>query len=260
MEKIEIQKYLCGQTATQASKALEKWLWETEGDRSYLKMMRYRVAGNAKDACTDIYYIGMQGDNCVARLWNGWGKHAGAAGNFGNFLIQEDYRGGGLSRRMLDLWYEDLMQRADRPIGLFCSAAHEWLIGYYGRYGFRRAFDSKDHIRLYMPLGNSPEDFAQLCEDYYQSAKQLRICPTSVQWRHEIDCLLHFALEAAGEDFGLPGAPSLEAVLMKPELGTAELLMTEKDRPVGWAFTPPGGVRQWQIHPAFCKQFKEIVG
>lgn len=254
MEEIKIQKYLCGQPETAASKALAQWLWETQSDRSYLAMMRYRVAGYAADVCTDTYYIGMQGDNCVARLWNGWGKHKGAVGNFGNFLIKEECRGGGLSRKMLDMWYEELMQRNDQPIGLFCSAAHEWLIEYYGRYGFCRAFESDDHIRLYCPLGNSPAKFPELCEDYYQSASRLRICPATVQWRHEIDCLLHFVLEAAGETFGFPEAPSLEAVLMNPKLGTAELLMTEKDRPVGWAFTPPGGVRKWQVHPRFRSQ------
>ena len=53
MEEITLHKYRCGEPETSARQALSQWLWETESDRSYLSMMRYRVAGKAADVCTD---------------------------------------------------------------------------------------------------------------------------------------------------------------------------------------------------------------
>lgn len=256
---MHIVKYCCGDPQNEASQAFGDWLQETQTDKSYHAMMRYRVAGRVADECTDIYFLAMQDGEIAARLWNGWGKHPNAVGNFGNFLIREEFRGGGLSKKMLDAWYEDLMQRDDRPLGLFCSVGQPWLIGYYGRYGFRVAVKDDSHMRLYMPLDGSPEDFRELCSAYYEPAETLTVCPATAQWRHEIDCLLQFAMDAVKEPFGFETAPTLEAVLMKPELGKAELLFTGKNRPVGWSFTPPGGPKQWQIHPAYRGQWQQLA-
>ena len=257
---MHIVKYCCGQPQNEASLAFQNWLVETRVDRSYHAMMEYRVAGRAAEDCVDTYFLAMEQDRAVARLWNGWGKHPHAAGNFGNFLIREEFRGGGLSRKMLDAWYEDLMGRQDRPLGLFCSVGQPWLIDYYGRYGFRVAVRDENHMRLYKPLDGSPEDFRELCEDYYRPTQSLTVRPATVEWRHEIDCLLQFAMDAVGVPFGFENAPTLEAVLMKPELGQAELLFTLENRPVGWSFTPPGGAKQWQIHPVYRGQWEIIHG
>lgn len=257
---MHIVKYCCGQPQNEASLAFQNWLEETKVDRSYHAMMGYRVAGKAAEICTDTYFLAMEEGEVVARLWHGWGKHPCAAGNFGNFLIREAFRGGGLSKKMLDAWYEDLMGRQDRPLGLFCSVGQPWLIDYYGRYGFRVAVRDAGHMRLYKPLDGSPEDFRELCEEYYCPAQTLTVRPATVEWRHEIDCLLQFAMDGMGKTFGFENAPTLEAVLMKPELGEAELLFTDKNRPVGWSFTPPGGAKQWQIHPAYRGQWEIIHG
>lgn len=255
---MHIVKYCCGEPQNEASQAFGNWLAETKTDRSYHAMMQHRVAGLAAKECTDTYFLAMEAGKAVARLWNGWGNHSNAAGNFGNFLIREEFRGGGLSKKMLDAWYEDIMQRQNRPLGLFCSVGQPWLIDYYGRYGFRVAVRDDGHMRLYKPLGDSPEDFWELCENYYSDAQSFTVRPAAVEWRHEIDCMLQFYMDMVGEPFGFAEAPSLEAVLMKPELGKAELLFTEKNRPVGWAFTPSGGEKTWQIHPSFRKQFEEM--
>lgn len=257
MSQIAIERYLCGQPQTEASKALARWLDATETDRSYLPMMQYRVAGNAAVQCKDIYYIAVQDGKAVSRLWNGWGKHPHAVGNFGNFVTVEALQGQGVGRKMLQSWYEDLQQQPDCPIGLFCSARNGFLIDLYARYGFRQAVIKPNSSLLYKPLGDSPADFAELCEDYYCEAQTLTVRPAQVQWRHEIDCLLKFSLAACGEGFGLPGCNSLEETIVWPERGSASLLFTEKNRPVGWSFTPVGGQTQWQIHPKYRKQFKE---
>lgn len=251
---MEVFRYLCGDPQTKASCALGAWLNETDTDRSYLPMMQYRVAGRAADVCKDIYYIAMEGDRILSRHWNGWGKHPNAVGNFGNFMTREEARGQGIGRRLLDMWYEDLMQQPDRPLGLFCSAKNGYLIDLYGGYGFTQAVIKPTFSMLYMPLDGSPPTFPELCEEYYCEARELTVRPASVQWRHEIDCLLKFALAAEGESFGLPGCKSLEEAIVWPHIGDAQLLFTEKNRPVGWSFTGPDGVTHWQLHPRYRTQ------
>lgn len=253
--QITVQRYLCGQAPTVASKALGAWLDATETDRSYLPMMQYRVAGKAAQMCEDVYFIAMLDGEILSRLWHGWGKHPNAVGNFGNFLTKEEAQGQGIGRMMLDAWYEDLMQREDRPMGLFCSAKNNFLIDLYARYGFRQAVIKPTFSMLYKPLDGSPADFNELCEDYYCEAKELIVLPATVEWRHEIDCLLKFSMAAAGEHFGLPGCGTLEESIVWPEKGSAEILFTEKNRPVGWSYTPAGGEKQWQIHPKYRKLF-----
>ena len=90
MPQVELYCYVCGEPQTKASRALMDWLNETETDRSYLPMMKHRVAGKAADACHDTYYIAMEGDEIISRLWHGWGKHPNAVGNFGNFMTKEE--------------------------------------------------------------------------------------------------------------------------------------------------------------------------
>lgn len=257
MAQIEFSRFLCGTPETKASMALSQWLSETDTDRSYLPMMQHRVSGKAANDCKDIYYIAMEGDIAVSRLWNGWGKHPGAVGNFGNFMTLDEVQGRGIGRKLLNMWYEDLMEQPDRPIGLFCSAKNGYLIDLYGGYGFTQAVIKPTFSMLYKPLDGSPADFQSLCEEYYCKAEKLTVRPATVQWRHEIDCLLKFSLAAEGESFGLPGCKTLEEAIVWPHIGTAQLLFTEKDRPVGWSFTGPDGITHWQIHPRYREQFSE---
>lgn len=259
MQCVSLERFVCGQKQTEGAKALENWLSETDTDRSYLPMMQYRVAGKAAEQCKDIYYIAMDGQGIISRLWNGWGKHPDAVGNFGNFLTLERAQGKGIGRKLLNMWHEDLMQQKDRPLGLFCSAKNGYLIDLYGGYGFTQAVIKPGYSMLYKPLNGSPAVFAELCEDYYCTAKSLTVQPATVQWRHEIDCLLKFCLAAEGESFGLPGCKTLEEVLVWPHIGTAHLLFTEKNRPIGWSFTAPGGETHWQIHPKYRKLFEETA-
>lgn len=253
MAPVTVECYRCGQPQTDASRALDSWLASTETDHSFLPMMRCRIAGQANGECEDIYYIAIEDGKVLARLWNGWGRHENAVGNWGNFMTVEAARGKGIGRLLLDTWYEDLQQYGQLPLGLFCSAG-AGLIDLYGRYGFTRAIPGRG--MLYKPLGNSPTDFRELCEGYYCTAKQLTVRPATVQWRHEIDCLLKFSLSAHGEAFGLPGCKSLEEAIVWPHIGQASLVFTKKNRPVGWGFTGRDGKTHWQLHPVYRSQFE----
>jgi GNAT superfamily N-acetyltransferase len=251
-----IERFSCDQPQSEASRALAAWLDATDTDRSYLPMMQYRVAGKAAQQCEDIYYIAMQDGKAISRLWHGWGRHPNAVGNFGNFMTLEELRGQGIGRKMLDTWYEDLNSRTDRPLGLFCSSLNGYRVEMYRRYGFTQAVIMPSSSFLYKPLNGSPENFRELCEEYYCSANTLTVRPATVEWRHEIDCLLKYTLTDLGIKFGLPGCASLEETIVWPEKGTGQTLFTEKNRPVGWSFTPTGGETVWQIHPKFQAQFE----
>ncbi|MBR4863304.1 MAG: hypothetical protein IKU07_01905 [Oscillospiraceae bacterium] len=257
MENVAFYRYRCGEKPTLASRALADWLASTETDRSYLPMMQLRVAGKAAAVCTDTYYIAMEGKEILSRHWHGWGKHPNAVGNFGNFMTKEAARGKGIGRKMLDMWYEDLSFEQEQPIGLFCSAMNGYLIDLYGGYGFTQAVIKPTFSMLYKPLGDSPATFDELCHNYYAVAEKLTVKPADIQWRHEIDCLLKFAMSARGETFGLPGCKTLEESIVWPHIGDAQIVFTEKDRPVGWSFTGADGITHWQIHPDFKEQFED---
>jgi len=258
MSQVELYRYVCGEAQTAASQALMDWLNETETDRSYLPMMQHRVSGKAAEHCNDTYYIAMQDGQIISRLWHGWGRHPHAVGNFGNFLTKDEFRGMGVGRKLLDLWYEDLMTQKERPIGLFCSTLNGFRVEMYRRYGFTQAVILEKSSMLYKPLDDSPGTFAELCEDYYCDTKSLTVRPAAIEWRHEIDLLLKFALMAEGEKLGLPGCSFVEETVVWPHIGTAELVFTDKNRPVGWSFTGNDGITHWQIHPKYRKQFSEM--
>ena len=220
-----------GQNA--AGKSLARMLAKESPGKSYADVMRLRVAGALSDVCSDTYFVALDGDKCVSRLWNGWGTHEGAIGNFGNFLTLESHRGQGIGTRLLEMWYADLQSRNDLPLGLFCTSAPRAALMYAG-YGMRPIENGATYGPSYMPLGESPASFADFCDAYYQPADLLISRPASFAYRHEIDCLLRFALLAHGESLGIGEIPSAEyAILYAPD--RAHMLFTESGRCVGWS-------------------------
>ena len=79
--------------------------------------------------------------------------------------------------------------------------------------------------------------------------------PGNAEYRHEVDCLLYFALREQEEPFGLPGISSYEAALMllksDPQAGVLERIAISNGHTVGWSFTFPDGKRQMQLHPKY---------
>ena len=197
----------------------------------YMDMLKLRIKGGAAEECCDNYYLVTEQGKCLCRLWSGWGRHQGAIGNFGNFHTLEERRGQGIGRRALTLWYEDVTTRPDAPPALFCTSHRVATI--YFPYGFRPAVTGTENGPLYLPLGDSPATFRQFCERYYEPAEYLFSRPATLEWRHEIDCLLKFALLEHGRDFGIGKAGSLEEVLLCHG-GDARLLFTPNQKCVGW--------------------------
>ena len=232
------------QGMTEAGQALAFMLSDEAPGKSYADAMRARVTGTLVKECTDTYFVALDGDKCVSRLWYGWGTHADAIGNFGNFLTLEQYRGQGIGTRLLETWYADLQGRSDLPLGLFCTSAPKAARMYEG-YGMRPIDSQASYGPSYMPLGDSPASFADFCEDYYQPSNLLISRPATFAYRHEIDCLLKFALLVRGASLGIGDVPSAEhAILYAP--ARTQLLFTESERCVGWSVDG-----QVQVYPLY---------
>ena len=234
------------QGITEAGQALARMLADESPGTSYAEVMRRRVSGALAGECHDTYFVALDGDACVSRLWNGWGKHKGAIGNFGNFFTLEPYRGQGIGTRLLELWYADLQACDDKPLALFCTSAPK-AAPMYARYGMRPIDPNATHGPSFMPLGNSPDDFEVFCDMYYQPTSVLIARPATFEWRHEIDLLLKFALLQRGLPFGFDGMPTLEQALLSAPDKTV-LLFTQEGRCVGWRCEG-----QVQIYPAYEK-------
>ena len=236
------EKYDPAVRGTVAERAIFDMMKDVQG-KSYADMIRLRISGRAAEECEDTYFVALEGGKCMSRLWNGWGRHKDAIGNFGNFLTAEEARGTGVGRELLRMWLQDLEEKAEKPLALFCSA-YENIAPIYFPYGFRVAV-SKGTVRyLYKPVGDSPETFQEFCALYYRPSAVLHRRPASIGWRHEIDCLLKFARADRGLDFGFDGINLEAALLYHP--GKAELLFAECGRCVGWMFAG-----EKQVHPDY---------
>lgn len=243
--------------AIRAAVSLDALLQTEKPDQSYSQMMRSRLAGNAARWCDDTYFLASENGICVSRLWYGWGRHPDAVGNFGNFKTDPAFRGKGIGATLLEHWFADLANRSqgERPIALFCTSAQSMIDRHYGKYGFRPAITPGCGGPTYCPLGDAPETFAEFCEDYYRPGNNLRFVAGDIGWRHEIDCLLRFALMAENKDFGLPSAQSYEEawlhVRANPRCGKLECILDAHGHAVGWAFTPQGRPREICLHSRY---------
>ena len=242
---MELERIVPGQIQTAGYTALEDIVRDYKPGEIHSDTIRLRVSGGLTHLCQDTYYIAHEDGLCLSRLWNGWARdRKETVGNFGNFLTLDQARGRGIGKQVLQLWYADLSEREDRPLALFCSAKARAAKLYFP-YGFQTAIKGAEEGPLFLPLADPSWDFRAFCDMYYQPADCLVCHPADFGWRHEIDCLLNFALRCAGESFGLGETIRLEqALLYYPQ--RAKLYFTPRGRCVGWAVDD---VRQ--LHPAY---------
>ena len=253
IKSIKIDKFICGDARSLAQReaqiSLAKMLKDENIGTSYADMMRYRISNKAANNCADTYYVAHEGEKAYSRLWNGWGKHEEAIGNFGNFVTLEEIRGQGLGHRMLEFWHDDVKNRSDLPLCFLCMGDRRAAKLYFP-YGFGTIEKGAEWGPLFMPLGDSPADFGEFCDLYYQPSPLIFRRKATVEWRHEIDCLLKYSLWCMGFDHTINGKILEQALLYSPE--AADLLFTEDNKCVGWMLD--GTVR---VHPIYSKS--EIV-
>ena len=244
--------YVPGLSESSRGEALKAAIADLDPGVPYADMMRLRIGGGAASECRDVYYLCTNENNSlISRLWMGWGKHDRAVGNWGNFFTFPEFRGQGIGRRMLKLWHKDVHTRADAPIALFCTVGDEGLTKLYEPYGFRPALKGAKSGPLYCPLGNSPASFQEFCEDYFKPAKGLVFKKATLEWRHEIDCLLKFAMLDMGLDYLPEGMVSLEASLLANGAKRIDIIFTDSNIPVGLARVRDGGKCDVSIHPSY---------
>ena len=226
--------YKPGESPSVACAALEEMMREVDVGVSYADTIRLRLSGALADQCNDTYYVALDGDRALARHWNGWGKHPDAIGNWGNFYTDAACRGQGIGGALLRFWEEDFNAREDLPLCFLCSAATRELVAWYSKFGFRVAIEGTEFGALYMPIGNSPSSFREFYTGYYKPSAVLYHKRATFEHRHEIDCLLRFALRDLGASFGIGECTSLEsALLYYPE--RAGLLFSLDGHCVGWS-------------------------
>lgn len=247
---MEFVKVIIDGNSSNALNALREHIKTLDKKLSYAKMMEYRTNGMAKHECVDTYYIAYENGKMLSRLWNGWGRHKNAIGNFGNFLTLEEARGKGLGGALLKMWINDISQRNDAPLGLFCSAGSVELVELYAKYGFSLAVKNTSTGPLYKPLNGSPLRFSEFCEKYYTPSSRLYAKKASVEYRHEIDCLLKFALLDNDMKFGFEEVNSLEEILMFNKY-EARILFNENNKVAGWQIVFPDGSIKTQVYPLY---------
>lgn len=239
---MKFDMYLPENGLNEAGMALSLMIKELDIGVPYADMLRIRVSGGTCQESIDRYYIAHENGACVSRLWNGWGRHENAIGNFGHFFTQEEMRGKGIGKRLLEMWHEDIMAQPKKPLGLFCTGP----LSLYKAYGFRTVKpDATWGGPMFLPLGNSPSSFGDFCEMYYEPSDTLICRKATVEWRHEIDCLLKFAFFDRGLDFDIGDVSYLEAALLYHP-NEAKLIFTEKGKCVGWILGD-----EMRLYPAY---------
>ncbi len=241
--------------AVRSAAMLASWI-RSEPSAVSRQVILKRLAGNTARQCRDVYFIATDNGECVSRLWYGWGKHRDSIGNFGHFNTREDHRKEGIGGELVKRCFADMEQRRELPLCLFCTSSKPYLVQLYGRHGFRPALRGTDCGYLYCPLGESPGSFQEFCLQYYQPRGNWRLLPGTLEYRHEIDCLLRFALADAGEEkFGWPDMQNYESAWAScsadPSNGLLNVIADESGHIFGWAYTPHGGQRRLQVHPRF---------
>ena len=231
---MEIKRYIPGESDIPEKELLCADVASVDLGVPYAEMLRRRASGALAELCTDIYFLATEGGELTSRLWCGWGKHKDAVANFGNFVTRADLRGRGIGRALLAYWQTCIAARTDAPLAFFCNAGAPHLVKFYADYGFRLAVDGTEVGPLYCPVGNSPATFREFCEMYYTPAAKLTARPASVAYRHEIDCLLRFALMNEGKTLGVGGFSSVEEAFLRGALPEFTFYENEKGHTVGW--------------------------
>ena len=249
---MKYDKIFVGQYRNDGYYALYDMVKDELPDEAHTKIIRRRLQGEFADLCTDNYYIAHKDGKCYSRLWTGWGKHKDAIGNFGHFLTLPEKRGQGLGREVIKKWTADIKSRGDAPLALFCTANAQ-ITEIYRPLGFREITPNKKGGFLYCPLGNSPENFDEFCKFYFVPGEKIYQKPASMQFRHEVDCLLRFAFSNLNEEFTMGDKFYVEDYFVNcPE--KLSLFFDERNHVVGW-----GLENEFKIHPAYrnCEIIKK---
>jgi GNAT superfamily N-acetyltransferase len=194
--------------------------------------------GKYAECAADHYFVGMVDEVIAGQIWFGWGKHDDPVANFGQVYVDEAFRGAGVTSVIMDYFHCEF--RNSPVIGCFCTCSVPWIRKLYTPYGFRPTFDGSN--RLYCPGKGWPDEFKDLVADYYKPSKSLKVIYGTMEYRHEIDCLLAFTMQlnkmSFDRVFASSAVTSYQDAIFKKEDGRGELFVALNDdgHCVGWTF------------------------
>ena len=197
-----------------------------------------RSDGKYADCSVDRYFIGEINGRIAGQVWYGWGCHKRPVANFGQVYVDLDFRGLGITNILMKYLHADF--ESSPVMGAMCTCMAPWITDIYRPYGFHQTYP--DSPRLYCPGAGSPFDFKDLSEEYYKNSSALRVLPGTMEYRHEIDCLLKFTLElkkkTAQRNFVASAVTSYQDALFKQEdkQGRIFVVLSDDGRCIGWSF------------------------
>ena len=102
-----------------------------------------------------------------------------------------------------------------------------------------------------MPIGDSPSSFREFYNSYYKPSDGIIYKRATVEYRHEIDCLLRFAFRDLGIPFGIGDVKSIESALLYHSERTG-ILFSDDGHVVGWSFD-----KKTQVYPLYSHMVAE---
>lgn len=207
-------------------------------DNENIRSVSSRVDGKYSNCAEDRYFIGEIDGKIAGQVWFGWGKHKSPAANFGQVYVDPDYRGLDITSTIMKYWNNEFTSSS--VLGAMCTCSIPKIRALYMPFGFRQTYS--DSNRLYCPGKQSPENFKDLSDSYYQPASDIQVISGSMEYRHEIDCLLKFTMELnkwkSDRIFVSSAVTSFQDAIFKQEDGRGQIFvaLTEKGHCIGWSF------------------------
>ena len=211
-------------------------------DAENFRSITSRLAGEFCDVADDRFFFAKIDGEIVGQMWYGWGRHEQPVANFGQVYVATRHRRKGIAERLFSAFCEHFFNDSP-PIAAFCSTGSEWVANIYKSGGFRTIDPEAAYGPLYCPKPGLPDTFDDFSERFYsgQFAGSVHAVPATMEYRHEIDCVLKFTKIRRG----VPpkSIPSFQQAYFDKLDGKGDLvvLMSPRDRPLGWHFTPYDG-------------------
>lgn len=220
-------------------------------DAENFRSITSRLAGHFRDVSDDRYFFAEIDGEIVGQMWYGWGRHDQPAANFGQVFVATRHRKKGIAERLFRAFSKHYFDNSP-PIAAFCTTGTDWVVNIYRPAGFRTIVPNAPCGPLYCPKPGQPETFDEFADNFYRGhcAGRAQAIAGTMQYRHEIDCVLKFTLIRKGL---LPDPfPSFQQAYFDHCDGKGDLVvfLSPQQRPLGWRFTPnDGSAPRGTMHP-----------
>ncbi|MBQ6473125.1 MAG: GNAT family N-acetyltransferase [Victivallales bacterium] len=221
-----------------------------------------RLEGKYVPCCQDHFYFGKINGQMVGHIWFEYGRHDQPIADFGHVYTVPEQRGKGVASALLPYFRADF--ESSPAVAAFCSNSKEGIAAIYIRNGFQPILPGTKAGKLGMYKQHRGENaFQKFTADYYQGkADDVHLTPGTMEWKHELDCLLHFTGRTRPRAFlsNLVGTYGKAIFYQEDNGGQVLAALTAEGRCVGWFFAirplhEPEAIPifDWCLHPAFSE-------